>query len=113
MTILPSRASTTSSSAVWAGRPLAPEVICATAGVELTVLDSSQPDAVRAALAERLDRTVVVVSSKSGSTIETDSQRRAYEAAFTRAGIDPTQRIVIVTDPDSPLDKTHALPDTG
>ncbi len=87
------------------GSSLAPEVICATAGVELTVLDSSQPDAVRAALAERLDRTVVVVSSKSGSTIETDSQRRAYEAAFTRAGIDPTQRIVIVTDPDSPLDK--------
>jgi len=87
------------------GSSLAPEVICATAGVELMVLDSSQPDAVRAALAERLDRTVVVVSSKSGSTIETDSQRRAYEAAFTRAGIDPTQRIVIVTDPDSPLDK--------
>ena len=87
------------------GSSLAPEVICATAGVELTVLDSSQPDAVRAALAQRLDRTVVVVSSKSGSTIETDSQRRAYEAAFTRAGIDPTQRIVIVTDPDSPLDK--------
>jgi len=87
------------------GSSLAPEVICATAGVELTVLDSSHPDAVRAALAERLDRTVVVVSSKSGSTIETDSQRRAYEAAFTRAGIDPTKRIVIVTDPDSPLDK--------
>jgi len=87
------------------GSSLAPEVICATAGVLLTVLDSSNPDTVRAALAERLDRTVVVVSSKSGSTIETDSQRRAYEAAFTRAGIDPTQRIVIVTDPDSPLDK--------
>jgi glucose-6-phosphate isomerase len=87
------------------GSSLAPEVICATAGVELTVLDSSNPDTVRAALADRLDRAVVVVSSKSGSTIETDSQRRAYEAAFTRAGIDPTQRIVIVTDPDSPLDK--------
>jgi len=87
------------------GSSLAPEVICATAGVELTVLDSSNPDTVRAALAESLDRTVVVVSSKSGSTIETDSQRRAYEAAFTAAGIDPTQRIVIVTDPDSPLDK--------
>ena len=87
------------------GSSLAPEVICATAGVELTVLDSSQPDAVRAAIAHRLDRAVVVVSSKSGSTIETDSQRRAYEAAFTSAGIDPTHRIVIVTDPGSPLDK--------
>ena len=87
------------------GSSLAPEVICATAGVELTVLDSSNPDYVRTALCDRLDRAVVVVSSKSGSTVETDSQRRAYEGAFTRAGIDPTQRIVIVTDPGSPLDK--------
>ena len=87
------------------GSSLAPEVICATAGVELTVLDSTHPDQLRRTLADRLDRTVVVVSSKSGSTLETDSQRRAYEHAFTSAGIDPTQRIVIVTDPDSPLDK--------
>src|SRR5664280_1699948 len=87
------------------GSSLAPEVICATAGVELTVLDSSHPDAVRTALTDRLDRAVVVVSSKSGSTVETDSQRRAFKAAFTQAGIDPTQRIVIVTDPGSPLDK--------
>jgi len=86
------------------GSSLAPEVICANAGVELTVLDSSNPDSVRTALADRLDRAVVVVSSKSGSTVETDSQRRAFEAAFTQAGIDPTQRIVIVTDPGSPLD---------
>jgi len=87
------------------GSSLAPEVICATAGVDITILDSSNPDCVRAAVGDRLDRAVVVVSSKSGSTIETDSQRRAYEGAFTQAGIDPTQRIVIVTDPGSRLDK--------
>jgi glucose-6-phosphate isomerase len=87
------------------GSSLAPEVICASAGVDLTVLDSSNPDSVRTALADRLDRAVVVVSSKSGSTVETDSQRRVFKDAFTRAGIDPTQRIVIVTDPGSPLDK--------
>lgn len=87
------------------GSSLAPEVICHTAGVELTVLDSSQPDMVRSALADRLDRTVVVVSSKSGGTVETDSQRRAYEQAFTDAGIDPLERIVVVTDPGSPLDE--------
>jgi glucose-6-phosphate isomerase len=87
------------------GSSLAPEVICAAAGVELTVLDSSSPDSVRTALTDRLDRAVVVVSSKSGSTVETDSQRRAFKNAFTQAGIDPTQRIVIVTDPGSPLDK--------
>jgi glucose-6-phosphate isomerase len=87
------------------GSSLAPEVICATYGVELTVLDSSCPDQVRATIADRLDRTVVVASSKSGSTVETDSQRRAYEKAFTDAGIDPATRIVVVTDPGSPLDK--------
>ncbi len=87
------------------GSSLAPEVICETAGVPLTVLDSSQPDMVRAALQDRLEQTVVVVSSKSGSTVETDSQRRAFEQAFGDAGIDPTGRIVIVTDPGSPLDK--------
>ncbi len=87
------------------GSSLAPEVICASTGVDLTVLDSSDPDQVRAAIADRLQRTVVVVSSKSGSTVETDSQRRAYVAAFEAAGIDPTERIVVVTDPGSPLDK--------
>lgn len=86
------------------GSSLAPEVICATAGVDLVVLDSSQPDMVRDALVE-LPRTVVVVSSKSGSTVETDSQRRAFQAAFTEASIEPTRRIVIVTDPGSPLDE--------
>ena len=104
------------------GSSLAPEVICATYDVELTVLDSSSPDQVREALGDRLERTVVVVSSKSGSTVETDSQRRAYEQAFTDAGIDPTSRIVVVTDPGSPLDKqsreagyrvVNADPDVG
>lgn len=88
------------------GSSLAPEVICATYGVELTVLDSSDPSQVAAAVADRLDRTAVVVSSKSGSTVETDSHRRIYEAAFRDAGIDPASRIVVVTDPGSPLDKS-------
>jgi glucose-6-phosphate isomerase len=87
------------------GSSLAPEVICAAAGVELTVLDSSDPGQVASALADRLERTVVVVSSKSGSTVETDSQRRAYVEAFRSAGIDPTRRVVVVTDPGSPLDQ--------
>lgn len=86
------------------GSSLAPEVITRTAGVDLTVLDSTDPDSVRHALAEGLDRTVIVVSSKSGSTVETDSQRRTFEQAFTDAGIDAKSRIVVVTDPGSPLD---------
>ena len=72
--------------------------------MEIDVLDSSDPDFVRRSLETRLDQTVVVVSSKSGGTVETDSQKRAFEAAFEAAGIDPRERIVVVTDPDSPLD---------
>lgn len=86
------------------GSSLAPEVICATRGRALHVLDSSDPDYVRASLATRLAETIVVVSSKSGSTVETDSQRRAYEAAFEGAGLEPSDHFVIVTDPGSPLD---------
>ena len=88
------------------GSSLAPEVICAAAGVELDVLDSSDPDFVRTSLEDRLSETVVVVSSKSGGTVETDSQRRAFEKAFTDAGIDPAERIVVVTDPGSPLEES-------
>ena len=90
------------------GSSLAPEVICATAGVELVTLDTTDPGQVSAALAQDLDRTVLVVSSKSGGTVETDSHRRAYEKAFTDAGIDPRSRIVVVTDPGSPLQQTAA-----
>lgn len=86
------------------GSSLAPEVICGAAQVELAVLDSSDPDFVRSALETDLASTVVVVSSKSGGTVETDSQRRIYEEAFRSAGIDPTERIVVVTDPGSPLE---------
>ena len=70
------------------------------------VLDSTDPGQVRRALEDGLDRTVLVVSSKSGGTVETDSQRRAFEKAFRDAGIDPARRIVVVTDPGSPLEKT-------
>lgn len=103
------------------GSSLAPEVICASADVDLVVLDSSDPDVVRRAM-DKLDKTAVVVSSKSGSTVETDSQLRAFEQAFHVAGIDPMGRIVVVTDPGSPLDEdargkgyrvVNADPDVG
>lgn len=91
------------------GSSLAPEVIAQTAGVPLVILDSTSPSQVLAALdgdAESggLSQTVLVVSSKSGSTVETDSAKRAFEAAFRDLGIDPVERIVVVTDPGSPLD---------
>ncbi len=86
------------------GSSLAPEVITKTAGVALTVLDSTDPQQVLSALGDRLATTAVVISSKSGGTVETDSQKRVYEKAFHDVGIDPLERIVIVTDPGSPLD---------
>jgi glucose-6-phosphate isomerase len=88
------------------GSSLAPEVICGAAGVELDVLDSSDPDFVRTALEDRLADTAIVVSSKSGGTVETDSQRRAFEKAFTDAGVNPAERIIVVTDPGSPLEES-------
>ena len=86
------------------GSSLAPEVVCAGAGVGLVVVDTTDPGQVRAAFVE-LERTVVVVSSKSGGTLETDSHRRAARAAFQAAGIDPCQRVVVVTDPGSPFEQ--------
>src|SRR5690606_34919489 len=90
------------------GSSLAPEVITRTAGAELTVLDTTDPQQVASVMADRLERTVVVVSSKSGGTIETDSHRRVLEQAFRDAGItgaELARRFVVVTDPGSPLEK--------
>ncbi|MDO8382532.1 MAG: glucose-6-phosphate isomerase [Microbacterium sp.] len=91
------------------GSSLAPEVITQTSGVPLVILDSTAPGQVLAALdgdseTGGLDRTALIVSSKSGGTVETDSARRTFEAAFRDLGIDPVERIVVVTDPGSPLD---------
>ena len=87
------------------GSSLAPEVITAAAGVPLTVLDTTDPNQVADALAGDLERTVLVVSSKSGSTVETDSHRRIFERAFAQNGIDPVTRIIVVTDPGSPMER--------
>ena len=89
------------------GSSLAPEVIrrsfgAQDGGLALQVLDSTDPAAVLAV--ERsidLDRTLFVVSSKSGGTIETLSHFRYF---FARTGGDGS-RFVAVTDPGSPLAK--------
>ncbi len=91
------------------GSSLGPEVICATYGVPLVTLDSTDPDQIRDALTGDLESTLLVVSSKSGSTLETDSQRRVFESAFEESGLDPRKHIVAVTDPGSPLHKVAEL----
>lgn len=104
------------------GSSLAPEVIARTSGVPLLILDTTAPAQVLDALDDDLSHTVLVVSSKSGTTIETDSHRRAFEAAFSDLGLDPAEHIVVVTDPGSALDESataagyrvfHADPEVG
>ncbi|MEI7539867.1 MAG: hypothetical protein WCJ89_00150 [Actinomycetes bacterium] len=87
------------------GSSLGPEVIAQSFKKKLFVLDSTDPNYVAHALNCDLAKAVVVVSSKSGSTIETASQRALFEEVFTKASLKPQDHIVIVTDPGSPLDK--------
>jgi transaldolase/glucose-6-phosphate isomerase len=87
------------------GSSLGPEVIRRSFGdipdgLQLTVLDSTHPDAVLGVRdAIELDKTLFIVSSKSGSTIETLSQYHYFKALA-----DPSQ-FVVVTDPGSPLER--------
>lgn len=87
------------------GSSLAPEVfsrVCGTGanGLPLTVLDSTHPTAVRDAFAGDLSRTLVLVSSKSGSTEET------RDFALHAAPLLPSPAaLVAITDPDSDLDR--------
>jgi transaldolase/glucose-6-phosphate isomerase len=88
------------------GSSLAPEVMRRLFGVEsFHVLDTTHPAAIRR-LEEQLDldRTLFVVSSKSGSTLETRSHADYF---FERAGRNG-QRFVAVTDPGSELERLAA-----
>ncbi|MFI7702766.1 glucose-6-phosphate isomerase [Nonomuraea sp. NPDC049480] len=84
------------------GPALAAEVICDTADVPLTVLDTTDPGQVRRALGEPLESTVLVVA---GSAVETDCVLRIYEELFARAGLAPADRIVVVADAGSPMER--------
>lgn len=87
------------------GSSLAPEVLRASLGVgpgglDLRVLDSTHPAAIAAVEDEvPLDRTLFVVSSKSGTTLETRSHMTYF---LDRTG-DP-RRFVAVTDPGTSLE---------
>ena len=87
------------------GSSLGPEVIRRSYGdvpdgLRLHVLDSTDPGAVLATeRAVDLDKTLFIVSSKSGGTIETLSHMRYF---YERTGGDGS-RFCAVTDPGSPL----------
>ncbi len=86
------------------GSSLAPEVIAGSYGRELFILDSTDPNYLAHVINGDLATTLVVVSSKSGSTIETASARAAFASAFVAAGLALNEQMVVVTDPGSPLD---------
>ncbi|MEK7330958.1 MAG: transaldolase, partial [Candidatus Eisenbacteria bacterium] len=94
------------------GSSLAPEVLRLTLGVRpgflaLTVLDDTSPAAV-AAVADAHDpaRTLFIVSSKSGSTLEVVSFERHFFAWVRAARGDGAGRaFVAITDPGTPLER--------
>jgi transaldolase/glucose-6-phosphate isomerase len=89
------------------GSSLAPEVFRMSfgdlpGGLKLHVLDSTDPAAVlETERSVNLDRTVFVVSSKSGGTIETLSHFRYFHEKTGHDG----SRFLAVTDPGSPLEE--------
>ena len=87
------------------GSSLAPEVIAGTFHKSAFIFDLTDPNYAAHVLNSDLSNAVVVVSSKSGSTIETASQRAAVEGALLAQGLDPKAHLIFVTDPGSPLDK--------
>ena len=87
------------------GSSLGPEVIALTYKKDIFIFDSTDPNYARHAIGTDLAHTLVVVSSKSGSTIETSSQRSLFQGQFQAAGLNPLDHMLFVTDPGSPLDK--------
>ena len=86
------------------GSSLAPEVIAASYKKQLTTLDSTDPIQILNSLPNEIRKAVVVIGSKSGTTIETLSQFEFYQRRFKEADLNPIQHIVIITDPGTPLD---------
>jgi glucose-6-phosphate isomerase len=93
------------------GSSLAPEVMRLTLGVapgalQLAVLDDTAPDAVGAAIrAHDPARTLLLVSSKSGSTIEVVSFERRFHAWQAAArGASAGRAFAAITDPGTRLE---------
>ena len=86
------------------GSSLGPEVIAASYQRDIFICDSTDPHYLAHCLEGRLEDLVIVVGSKSGSTIETSSQRAFFEKYLADHGLQPQRHMVIVTDPESPLD---------
>lgn len=90
------------------GSSLAPQVMSVGARLPLIPVDTLHPDRINELLSiEALRRAVIVVSSKSGTTVETRAQLSFVEERLRKAGIESRDRIIAITDPGSDL-ATHA-----
>lgn len=87
------------------GSSLAPEVLSKSFNREIFIVDSTDPNYIAHALNGNLGETLFIVSSKSGSTIETSSQRALFQSKLIEAGLSPMEHMLFVTDPGSPLDR--------
>lgn len=88
------------------GSSLGPEVIAKSHNKPLSVLDSTDPSQIKSMVPQNsaeLAKTLFIVSSKSGSTIETLSQFDYIKALLDSHQIPLSNHFVIVTDPNSPL----------
>ena len=86
------------------GSSLAAEVIAAAYGKELLVVDSTHPAQILSASATDLAHSVIIIGSKSGTTIETTSHLKLFTSKLIELGLAPKDHLVIVTDPGTPLD---------
>ena len=88
------------------GSSLAPEVIARTMpgeGLPLTLVDTTHPGALRDLEWLRPANTIFVVSSKSGTTVETLSLFRHFWSRTAEVVEDPGAHFIAITDPGSPL----------
>jgi len=89
------------------GSSLAPEVLSRTFGVaagypELIVLDSTDPEAIEhVEKTVDLEKTVFIVASKSGGTLETLSMQRYFYPMYKS---NPGDHFIAITDPGSKLE---------
>ncbi len=111
------------------GSSLAPEVYMQTFGAEnglpLTVLDSTNPEQVAAVTAQVADvaKTLFLVSSKSGGTLEMLSFYKYFYGRVSKQKENPGENFVAITDAGSGLEKLaqekgfrrvfHANPNVG
>jgi transaldolase/glucose-6-phosphate isomerase len=83
------------------GSSLGPEVLAETFGARLLVLDSTDPAQIRSVEgAIGLERTLFIVSSKSGTTLEPN-----ILAAYFHERVRDGSRFIAVTDPGSALEQ--------